>query len=163
MKFKFCPNCGSALAAKEIDGVVRLSCSSKTCSYIFWDNPTPVIAAIVELNDNVILIRNKGWPADMFGLVTGFLEKNETPENGILREVKEELGVDGEIVRLVGVYSFFEMNQIILAYHVSAHGEITVGDELADIKAVPPENLKPRPFGTGFALQDWLAQRRDPL
>jgi NAD+ diphosphatase len=161
MKFKFCPYCGSSLAAKEIDGVTRLSCSSKSCNYIFWDNPTPVIAAIVEHNDKVLLIRNKGWPEDMFGLVTGFLEKNETPEKGILREVKEELGIDGEIVSLVGIYSFFEMNQLILAYHVVAHGEITIGEELADIKAIPPENLKPRPFGTGFALQDWLEKRRD--
>lgn len=161
MKFTFCPYCGSSLAAKEIDGVTRLSCSSKSCSYIFWDNPTPVIAAIVEHNDKVILIRNKGWPEDMFGLVTGFLEKNETPENGILREIKEELGIDGEIVNLVGIYSFFEMNQLIVAYHVCAHGEIAIGEELADIKAISPENLKPRPFGTGFALQDWLEKRRD--
>jgi NAD+ diphosphatase len=161
MKFKFCPQCGGSLAEKEIDGVTRLSCSSKSCNYIFWDNPTPVIAAIVEHNDRVILIRNKGWPENMYGLVTGFLEKNETPEKGILREIREELGVDGEIVDLVGIYSFFEMNQLILAYHVTAHGEITIGEEIADIKATPPENLKPQPFGTGFAILDWLRKRRE--
>jgi len=158
-KMKFCPQCGGSLVPREIDGTTRLGCSSISCDYVFWDNPTPVVAALVEHDNVVVLIRNKGWPEKWYGLVSGFLEKGETPEAATLREIKEELGLDGEIMSLIGIYSFFEMNQLILAYHVCAAGKIKVGEELAEVKQVSPEELKPWSFGTGFAVRDWLEAR----
>ena len=160
MDLKFCPQCGSGLGLAHIDGRERLGCLSETCDYVFWDNPTPVVAAIVELNGEVILVRNRAWPEKIFGLVTGFLEKGESPEEGILREVKEELGLVGNIQDFVGYYSFFHMNQLILAFHVKAQGKIVLGEELTEIKAVRPEKLRPWRFGTGYAVQDWLDKRK---
>ena len=95
----------------------------------------------------------------MYGLITGFLEKMETPEEAVLREVKEELGLDAEIVELIGLYPFYEQNELIIAYHIRARGEVTMGKELAEVKAVPPVKLRPWAFGTGFAVQDWLKKR----
>jgi len=158
---KFCPKCGWALKPAEIDGRKKLSCSSNSCDYVFWDNPIPVVAALVEREGIVILVRNKTWPQRMYGLVTGFLEKGETPEFGVLREVKEELGLDGRIVDFIGVYPFFEMNQLILAFHVQARGQIVLGEELAEIKMVPPQKLRPWSFGTGHAVRDWLVKREN--
>jgi NADH pyrophosphatase NudC (nudix superfamily) len=128
---------------------------------VFWDNPIPVVAALVEREGIVILVRNKTWPQRMYGLVAGFLEKGETPEFGVLREVKEELGLDGRIVDFIGVYSFFEINQLILAFHVQARGQIVLGEELAEIKMVPPQKLRPWSFGTGHAVRDWLEKREN--
>jgi ADP-ribose pyrophosphatase YjhB (NUDIX family) len=88
--------------------------------------------------------------------VSGFLERGETPEAATLRELKEELGLDGEIVAMIGVYAFVEMHQLIVAYHVRATGTVRLGDELADYKRVPPDRLKPWPMGTGHAVRDWL-------
>ena len=157
---RFCPLCGKELVTAQVDGRPRLSCSSDTCEYVFWENPTPVVAAITELDGNVVLVRNEGWPEKMFGLVTGFLEKGETPEDGVLREVREELGLEGEIESFVGYYSFFDMNQLILAFHVKAKGEILKGEELAQVKLISPEKLRPWRFGTGLAIQDWLEVRK---
>jgi NADH pyrophosphatase NudC (nudix superfamily) len=95
----------------------------------------------------------------MFGLVTGFLEEGETPESGILREVKEELGVEGELIDFIGYYAFFEMNQLILAFHVRVEGEFVLNEELAETKIIPPERLRPWAFGTGYAVKDWLDKR----
>ena len=117
------------------------------------------MAAIVEHEGKVILTRNKGWPEKWFGIVAGFLEKDETPEEGVLREVKEELGLDGEIVSFIGHYAFEMRNQVISAYHVRAEGEIVIGDELESIKTLPPEEIRPWSLGTGPALKDWLAAR----
>lgn len=157
---KYCPQCKESLVTREIDGKSRLACPSGSCGYVFWDNPTPVVAAVVEHNGAVVLVRNKGWPEKIYGLLSGFLEKNETPETAILREVKEEIGLDAKIESLIGIYSFFQMNQLIVAYHISAQGEIKLGDELAGVKSVPPERLKPWPFGTGIAVRDWLERRK---
>lgn len=153
---KFCPRCGHELIVSEVDGIPRKKCPSESCSYVFWNNPIPVIGAIVERNGEVVLVRNKQWPPKIFGLVTGFLERGETPEQGVLREVREELGLEGQIVNFVGYYPFFEMNQLILAFHVKVEGTITLGEELSEIKSVHPEKLRPWQFGTGYAVEDWL-------
>lgn len=158
--FQFCPKCAKPLVDRSEEGRTRRACESGECGFVHYDNPTPVVAAIVEHEGDVILVRNKGWPETWFGLVTGFLEWGETPEAGVLRELKEELGLDGQIVRFVGHYSFDQMNQLIIAYHVKASGEIVVGEELAGFKRVSPEKLRPWPFGTGQAVADWLARRQ---
>ena len=159
MPYKFCPKCASRLTVIKIEGVKRQKCPS--CDFVHWDSPIPVVAAIVELEGKVILTRNKGWPEKWLGIVAGFLEKGETPETGVLREVKEELGLDGEIVSFVGHYAFKLRNQIIFAYHVRIDGEIVLGDELESIKALLPEEVIPWDVGTGPALKDWLAARQN--
>jgi NADH pyrophosphatase NudC (nudix superfamily) len=159
MQLKYCPLCGSDLVAVEIDGKPREKCSSEKCDFTFWNNPIPVVAAIVELGDDVILVRNKDWPEKMFGLVTGFLEEGETVEDAIIREVNEELGLQARIQSFIGCYSFFQMNQLILAFHVKADGKIVLGEELIEFKAVPPDRLRPWKFGTGYAVSDWLKKR----
>jgi len=157
MPYKFCPQCATELVAAEVDGRSRTKCPA--CDFVFWDNPIPVVAAVVEHAGKVILTRSKGWPERWLGIVAGFLEKDETPEEAVLREVKEELGLDGEIVSFIGHYSFALRNQVIFAYHIRAEGEIALGEELESIKALPPEEIRPWDMGTGPALKDWLAAR----
>jgi NADH pyrophosphatase NudC (nudix superfamily) len=157
---KFCPSCASPLEGRDVDGRIRMACTSESCDYVFYDNPVPVVAALLEHGETVLLVRNKGWPEKWYGLVSGFLEKGESPEEGVLREVKEETGLRGEIVSLIGVYPFVEMNQVIVAYHVRGHGDLVMGEEIAGVKAIPPDKLRPWPLGTGHAVKDWLDARR---
>src|SRR5438445_5757314 len=124
---KFCPSCAAPLRRRQMEGRGRLACSSESCGYVFYDNPTPVLAALIEHGGTVLLVRGKGWPEKWYGLVTGFLEKDESPERGVLREVREELGLRGEIVSFIGAYAFAEMNQLILAYRARPHGPIDLG------------------------------------
>lgn len=159
----FCLRCGTALVANEEEGRARPKCPA--CGWTHYGNPTPVVAAIVEHRETedgeacVVLVRNHGWPARWLGIVTGFLEAGETPEEGIVREVKEELGLDGKLEGLVGVYAFAQRNELIVAYHLTATGPITLGAELESFKRVAIAKLQPWPFGTGHAVEDWLARR----
>ncbi|MDX1498020.1 MAG: NUDIX domain-containing protein [Salinisphaeraceae bacterium] len=157
--FKYCPQCGTELEEQDRDGIARMVCSAGACDYVNWDNPTPVVAAIVEHEGDIILAHNKLWPAQFFGLITGFLEKGELPEQGVIREVEEELGIQSEVVEFVGHYDFVQMNQLLIAYHVRAEGEIVLGDELDALRRVPPSKLKPWPMGTGHAVRDWLQRQ----
>jgi len=118
-----------------------------------------VVAGLVEHEGDVLLVRSVGWPESWYGLVTGFLERDEEPEAAILRELGEELGLEGRVVGSIGVYTFPVRNELILAYHVQAQGEVRLGAELEGLKRVPPEKLRPWPFGTGLAVRDWLAAR----
>jgi NADH pyrophosphatase NudC (nudix superfamily) len=156
---RFCPRCAAPLGAKGIAGRTRLACPDASCGYVFWDNPLPVLAGLVERDGLVVLARNHAWPEKMFGLVTGFMERDETPEEGVAREVKEELGLETLSARLIGLYPFQRKNELILAYHVIAAGEIVLNEELAEFRLIPPEKLRPWDFGTGLAIRDWLARR----
>jgi len=113
---------------------------------------------VVERNEQVVLVQSIGWPKEFYGLVTGFLEKNEDPADAVLREVKEEIGLDAQMGKFLGLYPFFRRNQLIIAYHVVAHeGEIVLQEsELAAYKEVPIKKVRPWPSSTGFALNDWL-------
>ena len=158
--FKFCPQCGGPLAPGAHGGVERLGCAAAGCGYVYWENPPPVVAAVVEHGGGVILARNKLWPMKFYGLITGFLEKHDpSPSEAVLREVKEELGLDGDAATFIGHYPFQRMNQIIIAYHVPARGEIVLGEELSEWKRVELAKARYWPGGTGFALKDWLKTR----
>ena len=159
--FRFCPNCATALAAvsqmEDSGEKTRLRCPA--CDYTHWNNPTPVLAAVVEYEGKVLLARNAAWPSKMFALITGFMEAGETPEGGIEREIKEETSLDTQSLKLIGVYDFQRMNQVIIAYHAVCSGEVSLSPELVDYRLYELEQLKCWPAGTGYALADWLRSR----
>ncbi|MCB1747172.1 MAG: NUDIX domain-containing protein [Gammaproteobacteria bacterium] len=158
---KYCPQCGSPLLRLELSGRVRPACPDAKCGFVHWNNPIPVVAAIVEHADEVCLVRNVGWPAHWYGLVTGFLESGEMPEEAVVREVEEELGLVGRLESYIGMYEFYRANQLLIAYHVSvdSHDVETCKHEIADHKWVPIATVQPWTAGTGRALRDWLAAR----
>lgn len=159
--FQFCPQCATPLALSEQmeDGGMteRLRCPA--CDFVHWNNPTPVLAAIVQYGDQILLARNAAWPGKMFALITGFMEAGESPQGGIAREVKEETNLNCSEVNLVGVYDFQRMNQVIIAYHVLAQGEIQLSPELAEYRLYDYADIKCWPAGTGYAMADWLKGR----
>lgn len=157
-QFQFCPQCGSKLVLQQRDGSDRMACVADNCGYVFWDNPVPVVAAIVEYEGKVLLAHNSAWQHDFYALITGFLERGESPEDAVVREVKEEIGLDVVITEFVGNYTFIQRNQLLIVYSVQASGEITLGDEIDRIKLLPHSDVKPWPLGTGPALRDWLAR-----
>lgn len=162
--WRYCPQCANALSfiTQDEDGgpKERLRCAN--CGFTHWNNPTPVLAAIVECSDRggkILLARNAAWSGRMFALITGFMEAGETPEEGIAREVKEETSLTVESTHLVGVWDFQRMNQLIVAYHVVAHGEIVLSPELAEYELYEPADIVCWPAGTGYAVAQWLRSR----
>ncbi len=134
----------------------RLRCIAPGCGFVHWNNPTPVLAAIVQYQDQILLARNAAWPGKMFALITGFMEAGESPQEGIAREINEETALTATELKLVGVYEFVRMNQLIVAYHAVCEGEVRLSPELAEYKLYSPETVRCWPAGTGYALADWL-------
>ncbi|AVO42038.1 NUDIX domain-containing protein [Simplicispira suum] len=158
---RFCSHCATPLAmivqAEDSGDVARLRCPA--CGWTHWNNPTPVLAAVVEIDGKVLLARNAAWPGKMFALITGFMEAGESPQAGIARELKEETNLDVRASTLIGAYEFLRMNQIIIAYHVVATGQVRLSPELVDYRLYDLKDLKCWPAGTGYALADWLRTR----
>ena len=162
--FRFCPQCATALAEVERleDGGLKTRLRCPACDFTHWNNPTPVLAAVIECADQggqLLLARNAAWQGRMFGLITGFMEAAESPEEGIKREVAEETALEVLQLKLIGVYDFQRMNQVIIAYHALAIGTVRLSPELAEYKLVAPVDALCWPAGTGYALADWLRGR----
>ena len=135
----------------------RLRCTG--CDYTHWNNPTPVLAAVVEYQGKILLARNAAWTGEKFALITGFMEAGETPDGGIAREISEETNLQTSALKLFGVYDFQRMNQVIIAYHAVCHGEVRLSPELVDYRLYAFEDVLCWPAGTGYALAEFLRSR----
>ena len=96
-RYAFCPVCGSPLdrSAGGATAVSRLFCGS--CTFEFWQNSKPAVGAIILRNNggkpHVLLARRGIEPyKGMWDLPGGFLNNGEHPEEGLKRELREELG-----------------------------------------------------------------------
>ncbi|MDB5774151.1 MAG: ADP-ribose pyrophosphatase [Herbaspirillum sp.] len=158
-EFRFCPVCAAPLVLRPDDDAGKLRKMCPHGHWTHWDNPLPVLAAIVELDGRILLARNAAWGEGRFALITGFMERDETPEQGIARELKEETDLDAGEITLVGVYEFMRKNELIIAYHVKASGMVRLSPELLEYRMVEPADLLPWRAGTGLALADWMRLR----
>ena len=159
--YRFCPQCATPLAwitqLEDSGEKQRLRCPA--CGWTHWNNPTPVLAAVVQYQDQVLLARNAAWTHRMFALITGFMEAGEAPQEGIAREIAEETNLRATSLELIGVYDFQRMNQVIIAYHAVCEGEVKLSPELAEWRLFAYDQVRCWPAGTGYALADWLRSR----
>ena len=159
--FTYCPQCATPLAliTKAEDGGDKERLRCPACDYTHWNNPTPVLAAVIEYDGRILLARNAAWPGKMYALITGFMEAGETPAQGIAREISEETALSTSALKLLGVYDFQRMNQVIIAYHAVCHGEVKLSPELVDYRLYAMQDVKCWPAGTGYALAEFLRSR----
>ena len=131
---------------------------------MYWDNPIPVVASLVNLSDSYVLARNANWPVGLFSFLTGFIENGEAPDSAAVRETQEELGVRAVSAHLIGFFPSARLNQLVIAYEVRAAGQLTLSDEIAEVKVVSPAELATFNFGplylTSVIVSSWLQRER---
>ena len=159
--YKFCPTCATPLelVAQMEDGGEKQRLRCRGCNWTHWNNPTPVLAAVIQYQDKILLARNAAWTHKMYALITGFMEAGETPQEGITREIAEETNLRALSLDLIGVYDFQRMNQVIIAYHALCEGEVKLSPELVDYKLLAFDQVRCWRAGTGYALAEWLRGR----
>jgi mutator protein MutT len=91
-KFTHCPICGSKLF--EISGERSRHCSD--CGFTYYANASASTAAIITNSKGEILLTTRAFePAKgKLDLPGGFVDMNETAEEALIRELKEELNID---------------------------------------------------------------------
>lgn len=113
----------------RIEEEKRLACPA--CQWVCYENPLPSSAALVRNDKGEVLLVKRGHEPGRgkWALPSGFIEIDETPEKACLRELREETGLKGEIVRLAGVYSqesLLYRNVLIIGYEVEARGNLSL-------------------------------------
>ena len=88
---RFCSACGGELRSRP-----PTTCPS--CGTSHWLNPWPCANGIVAENEQVLLGRRAHSPWNgLWGAPGGFVERGEHPSETVVREVREETGLDVEI------------------------------------------------------------------
>lgn len=144
-EYIFCPICGTTLQIGMIEEKERKYCPK--CDFINYKNPLPVALAIATKDKDFLLIK-RGLPPrkGMWASPSGFIEIGETAEEACLRELKEETGVSGEIVKLVGVVRLEDRevygDMLIVAYLVEVgNEELKPGSDVEDVRFFSVEEL----------------------
>ncbi len=106
-----------------------------------------VFAVIFDNKQRVLLCHRRDH--DLWNLPGGVLEKGEAPWEGVRREVREETGLEVEVVRLTGIYYKPEQNEVVFSFLCKiTKGEITLTDEADRIEYFEfqeiPSNSSPK-------------------
>jgi 8-oxo-dGTP diphosphatase len=102
MSFNFCPNCGTKYQS-HAKPFASQKCAQ--CGRTSYHNSKPCAGALIVKDKRVLLVLRAVKPfKGRWDIPGGFLEAGEHPLTGMLREVKEETGLDVRVIALLGVY-----------------------------------------------------------
>lgn len=166
LKPEYCAQCGHAVTTRPVEGRQRVVCPA--CGHIFYENPLPVAAAVV-LNERreVLLVKRKREPHQgRWCLPMGFAEKGETIEVAALRELHEETGVQGAVLRLLDADSFessYYGDLLVVTFEIrKLGGAEQPGDDADDVRYFPLAQHPPLAFNANDkALAAAVAAHRE--
>ena len=132
-KFKFCPVCGSNHF--EINNIKSKKC--KDCGFSYYLNASSAtVALIVNEKNELLVVRRKNDPGkDMLDLPGGFIDMDETGEEGMAREVKEETGLEANEVSYLFSYPNTYLYSGFLVHTLDMFFKVKVND-LSHIEAM---------------------------
>ncbi len=124
---RFCGRCGAPTARHE-GGERALVCTR--CGFGAYPRINPCVIAIVTRGDEILLARAHRFANGMFSALAGFMEVGETAEQTLIREVREEVGVEIGDIRYFASQSWPFPSNLMLAYLAEyAGGEIRLQEE----------------------------------
>ena len=149
---QFCGRCGKSTTDSKRDR----STVCAGCKLNFYPRLSPSIIVLVHRGDEVLLGRNHMFPEGLFSTLAGFVEPGESIEETVIREVKEEVGVNVSNLSYRGSQPWPFPNSLMLGFHAEYQsGDIVLQeDEIAEAGWFPCTDL---PLIPGkFAISRWL-------
>ena len=129
-----CSQCGAATTV-VLGGSVRRCLIDESEHYPRTDGA--IIVLIKDDQDRVLLGRQKVWPKQRFSTFAGFVEPGESFEHCVVREVKEEAGVELSQINYLGSQPWPFPASLMIAFEaVTNTPDIAKadGDEIEEIR-----------------------------
>ena len=164
----FCARCGEATATTEGGHIL-------VCRAGHRQHPRvePVVQMLVHDKVRCVLGRSLGWPDGWFSTLAGFVEVGETPEQAVVRETREETGLDVREAEYIGSQFWAGPYSLMLGFDAYCEdtSDAIAGDELERVEAFTSEQLRaaianksilvPAPGGVaGDLIQSWISRSR---
>ncbi len=156
---RFCGACGTP--TEPLAGQRARSCPS--CGHLAFPRLSPAVIVLVRRGHEALLARGRGFPEPMYSCVAGFVEPGESLEEAVVREVREETGIEVRDVRYFGSQPWPFPHSLMIGFTAEyAGGEIDVEEEeILDAGWYPPDDLPlvPPPLSIARRLiDDWRAR-----
>ena len=158
--FQYCPECGSSHF--EVNNEKSKKCTD--CGFVYYFNPSSATVALILNDQNELLVcrRAKEPAKGTLDLPGGFIDMNETGEEGVAREVLEETGLKVK----KAIYQFSLPNIYVYSGFlctVEDMSHFSAMDDVADSFFLPLSEIHPEDFGLDSirrGLSLFLAQCR---
>lgn len=152
-QFLYCPECGSSHF--NIHNEKSKKCAA--CGFVFYFNPSSATVALILNDKNELLVcrRAKEPAKGTLDLPGGFIDMNETGEEGVAREVLEETGLKvKETAYLfslpnIYIYSGFPVHTLDMFFRCTVENteHISAMDDVSDTFFIPLSEINPEEFG----------------
>ena len=120
MHYSYCPHCGQLLTLKDAgdDGKVPYCLE---CHRYYFDSFSTCVIGLIENEDGEIVTLKQNYLSPIYWtLPAGFMKPDETAEEAFRREVKEELGLELEELRLEATFSYPLNGNLMIGFFATA-------------------------------------------
>lgn len=130
-KYIYCPTCKNSLSEKEIEGDKVKVCDK--CGFTFWDNPKPAVSIIIYKENKVLMLQRARDPFKNYWVLPGgYVKSEETSKEAIVREAKEETGLEIKSLEILGDYGgYYDPRgfHLDIIYTSRSQGEVQISSE----------------------------------
>ena len=125
------------------DGDTQARAVCENCGFVNYQNPKIVTGSVVRHEGKILMCRRAIEPRRGFWTIpAGYMELHETPEDGALREAREEANAQLRLTGLLAVYTVPRLSQVQLIYRaVLAQPDFSAGIESLEVRLFEPENI----------------------
>ncbi len=165
---RFCANCGASTIVAE----AGYSRRCPACGTVHFPRTDPVVIMLVESRRRVLLGRHAGWPPGQYSALAGFVSPGESLEEAVVREVREESGIEAYDPKFVASQPWPFPSSLMLGFEARSDGgePIAHDRELEDVQWFTLDQLRaalsmdsaelrlpPRVSIARFLVERWVA------
>ena len=156
---RFCGRCGGK--TDPAPGELAKRCTR--CGMLHYPRLSPAVIVLVTKEDRLLLARSPGFPQGLYSVLAGFVEPGESIEEAVVREVREEVGIEVTNVRYFGSQPWPFPNSLMIGFTADYTGGDLIPDpgEIEDAgwyTADDPPQLPPK-ISIARAMIDDFVQR----
>lgn len=167
---RHCGRCGHATEVEQAGH--RRRCPN--CALQQFPRTDPAVTMLVQSKDRCLLSRRHGAPPNRWSALAGFVEPGETPEEAVVRESREETGVEVTATEYVTSQPWPFPSALMIGFWAYASPDappVPDAGELVEVRwwdraelaeAVANDRIGLPPPGTigNFLISTWLANER---
>ncbi len=165
---RFCSACGSdriSIRIPEGESTERVVCDN--CGKIHYVNPRLIVGCLPVYKDKILVCKRAIDPCSgKWNLPAGFMEVNESAEEGAIRETLEEANAKVEIIRLHCVYSIPQVNQVYLIFKSKLlNPDFSPGPESSEVSLFDEKDMPWNDIAftsSVYAIKKYFENRNNP-
>lgn len=158
---RFCGRCGTPTEPARAERAMKCP----DCGLVAFPRIAPAMITLVTRGDDdeeALLARGVHWQIPMYSCLAGFVEPGETLESAVVREVREEVGIEVSDVRYQSSQPWPFPHSLMLGFRARhAGGEIVCDEtEILDAAWFRRDELPMVPGGISIArklIDAWVA------